>query len=351
MIQKKMLEARGSIPRFQDLVENMGDWAWELDNDIVHTYVNSRVNDILGYKPEEVLGKTPFDFMTQNETQRCKILFESIFASEKPFTGLQNTMLHKDGHHVILESSGNPFFSNEGRLLGYRGIDRDITEQQQLRKDMKYYLERLTKAQEKERQRIARELHDDTAQILTRICNDCDLLLSSNGMNLDKLERKLTHIRDMTRLALEDIRRFCLELRPGLLDRFGLVSSLELLITKAMKCKTLKCHLESAIPMSQLPSEIELGLFRIAQEALNNCRRHSKATEAFVSISMIDKNIRLCIADNGIGFRVPNQLSTFLRSGKLGLIGISERVKLLNGTLRVNSVPGKGTTIQVEIPT
>ncbi|MHC4271638.1 MAG: PAS domain-containing protein, partial [Planctomycetota bacterium] len=118
---------RISEERFRSLVETTSDWIWEVDTNGVYTYVSPKIRDILGYEPEEVLGKTPFDLMPQDEASRISDIFSSIVASQEPFRELENINVHKDGHMVTLETSGNPFFDEMGKLLGYRGIDRDIT--------------------------------------------------------------------------------------------------------------------------------------------------------------------------------------------------------------------------------
>lgn len=349
-IKRKDEQLKSNQERFQSLVENMRYWAWELDNQNIYTYVNYGVKYVLGYEPEEILQKSVFDLTPKENLKRKRKALASVFASFEPFTGLTNVMKHKDGHRVILDSSGFPFFDKHGRLLGYRGVDRDFTEESNLREDMKSYLERLTKAQEQERQRIARDLHDDTAQLLTRVCNDCDLILSNKKILSTNMINQLSQIRDINRCVLSDIRRVCLELRPSLLDRFGLVPAIELLITEVNKEKLIKCRLKEYATLGRLSPDVELGLFRITQEALSNCRRHSNATEVIISIYLTDKSLRLAVVDNGIGFKLPSSLNKFTRLGKLGLIGMRERVNLLNGTWKIDSNLGNGTTVTIDIP-
>jgi PAS domain S-box-containing protein len=119
---------RASEERFRALVESTSDWVWEVDEDGVYTYVSPQVRRLLGWEPEEVLGKTPFDLMPVEEARRVRAVFESVTPARRAFAGLENTNLHKDGHPVVLETSGVPVFDAEDRFRGYRGIDRDITE-------------------------------------------------------------------------------------------------------------------------------------------------------------------------------------------------------------------------------
>ena len=120
-----------SEERFRALTENTSDWIWEVDQSFVFTYVSPKVKDLLGYEPNEVIGKTPFDLMLEHDARRISEIAQSVLASRKSFTALENINLHKDGRQVILETSGIPIFDKDGNFAGYRGIDRDITKRKQ----------------------------------------------------------------------------------------------------------------------------------------------------------------------------------------------------------------------------
>ncbi len=134
IIQQQEVEEALSVSkeRFQDLVESTSDWIWELNNGGNFTYASPRVKEILGYEPEELVGKmTRFDLMPPMEAEDIRKQYSSFAAAAEPFDAMTNVNLHKNGHKVVMESSGRPFFNAEGKLLGYRGIDRDITERKQ----------------------------------------------------------------------------------------------------------------------------------------------------------------------------------------------------------------------------
>lgn len=116
-----------SDQRFRSLVETTSDWVWEVDEDLVYTYASPRVGDILGYAPDEVLGRRPFDFMRGEEAERVRKTIFEAFMTRRPFASVENTNLHKLGHEVVLETSAVPFFDAAGQFRGYRGIDRDVT--------------------------------------------------------------------------------------------------------------------------------------------------------------------------------------------------------------------------------
>jgi PAS domain S-box-containing protein len=113
-------------------VETVSESIWEADANGVITFVSPRIYNILGYKPEEVLGKRPFEFMSPEESKRTSAIFKKLVAEKKPIRSLEGTYIHKNGHTVLQEANGFPYFDKEGALLGYRGSDRDITEQKQI---------------------------------------------------------------------------------------------------------------------------------------------------------------------------------------------------------------------------
>ncbi|MBI3391921.1 MAG: PAS domain S-box protein [Nitrospirae bacterium] len=117
-----------SEERFRNLVESTSDWVWEVNEDGFYTYASPKVRDLLGYEPEEVIGKTPFDLMPPEEASRVAEIFSRVAACREPFASLENVNRRRDGRLVVLETSGVPFFDADGRFRGYRGIDREITE-------------------------------------------------------------------------------------------------------------------------------------------------------------------------------------------------------------------------------
>ncbi|MED4054536.1 sensor domain-containing diguanylate cyclase [Niallia taxi] len=120
-------QTRTNEERFRLLVEHVSDWIWEVDENGIYTYASPQIKDILGYSPEEVIGKTPFHLMEPLEGKRIAPIFEYHVANKLPIKSLENINLHRDGFEVILETSGSPIINADGKCIGYRGIDRDIT--------------------------------------------------------------------------------------------------------------------------------------------------------------------------------------------------------------------------------
>ncbi len=139
---------RRSEERFRGLVETSSDWVWEIDAGNCYTYVSPKVRDILGHEPQEMLGRTPFEFMHQREGRRVSKIMRRFAADHLPFSLLENTATHKDGRAVVLESSAVPIMDSTGQLAGYRGINRDITERKKVEQELQRSLRRLEKTME-----------------------------------------------------------------------------------------------------------------------------------------------------------------------------------------------------------
>lgn len=141
---------RESEERYRALVETTYDWIWEVDADGRYTYVSPRVKDTLGYDPMELLGRTPFDLMPEAEAARVRGIFQETKSRREAISGLENINLHKDGQQVILESSALPMFGPRGELLGYRGVDRDITARRRAEDDRRRMDAKITQVQKLE---------------------------------------------------------------------------------------------------------------------------------------------------------------------------------------------------------
>jgi len=160
---------RESESRFRALVEATSDWIWEVDDRGRYTYASPKVKDLLGYEPGEVIGKTPFDLMPPEEADRVRSVFGSIAAAAKPFAGLENLNIHKNGRRILLETNGAPILEADGRLRGYRGIDRDITERKRAEDELR---------QSEERYRRLFELESDA---IVLVDNQTGRILEANA--------------------------------------------------------------------------------------------------------------------------------------------------------------------------
>jgi two-component system sensor histidine kinase DegS len=209
------------------------------------------------------------------------------------------------------------------------------------------YISKVLGAQEEERQRIARDLHDETIQTLLAIANSAETLVTADNNN-SEVKRNAAWIRDITLSTADKLRRISLDLRPSILDDLGLVPALRWLVDRMnTECDTHARIIVNGVERKLSP-QAEVNMFRIVQEALNNIKRHSKASEAVVTLGLNAEYLKITIEDNGQGFHPPKEIDSFASRGKLGLIGIKERINLFGGTFQVHSKLGKGTSLLIE---
>jgi signal transduction histidine kinase len=255
----------------------------------------------------------------------------------------------KNGEEAFVELRISSLFRGD-EVIGLQVIAQDVTEERQLRQNMEYYIKQVTGAQEEERLRISRELHDDTAQVLATLSRGIDLLVIGGEKLAGPVIERLEKLRGMADSALEGVRRFSQDLRPSILDDLGLLPALEWLVTDLERGNGVKTKVAISGDKHRLAPEKELTVFRIAQEVLSNIRRHSRAQAVEMALDFGDDALTLIISDNGQGFSMPERTSDLALSGKLGIIGMRERARLIGGTLIVQSEPGAGTTVTLRIP-
>ena len=207
----------------------------------------------------------------------------------------------------------------------------------------------MLRAQEEERKRIAQELHDETVQSLVLLCRQLDTVDDTAGALPSTVTDTLQQSRAIAEEAVERLRDFARTLRPPTLDDLGLVTSIRRLLDDLTERTKANGKLTVQGKERRLPPDTELGLFRIAQEAIRNVERHALATEVTMTLDFAVGEVRLEVHDNGVGFTPPAATANFATSGQLGLLGMQERAQLLGGRLKINSSPGKGTRISVSI--
>ncbi len=216
--------------------------------------------------------------------------------------------------------------------------------------ELKAYTAYVVRIQEEERQRISRELHDDAVQSLVLLCRRLDSALDT-GEPLPPLHNdRLLEIKNMAQEIIDGLRDFTKALRPPILDDLGMVTSIRRMVTDITEREVAKGQLKVTGEERRLPSETELGIFRIAQEALRNVEHHAEATRVRVTITFTDDEVRLDVVDNGIGFSLSTVSGNPVASGQLGLISMQERAGLLGGWLKIKSAPGEGTRVTVSVP-
>jgi len=345
-------QLRQSEESYRGLFENATEaiFVHDLEGKIIAA--NRACGKLTGYTPAEMAGMGIGCFLSGQGRDTVGEIVERLLAGEAVEGPFELRLTKRDGTEAIVEVMPSLIVRGE-QPVGVQAIARDVTEARRMQESLRFYVSQVLKAQEGERLRIARELHDDTAQALTGLSRRLDMLvdtLPSDGDQLpqDVVER-LEELRDQSDRILEGVRRFSRDLRPPVLDDLGLLPALKWLAI-ALEEHGIATNISVLGEQHRLPDGAELALFRIAQEALNNVWKHSGASAVELTVDFRGGGLTVTIADNGAGFDLPASTSDLAECGKLGIIGMQERTRLLGGTLSVHSEPGVGTSVVVAVP-
>jgi signal transduction histidine kinase len=203
-------------------------------------------------------------------------------------------------------------------------------------------------AQEEERKRIARELHDDTSQSLAALLYAVEESLEMDEMM--QIHKRLEGMHGLVQHTLDGVHKMIFDLRPSMLDHLGLVPALRWFAETRLEPRGVRVSVDDLTEIHRLPPELETPLFRVAQEAVLNIARHAAARNVCIRISATETDVRLEVEDDGIGFDVGNLSLEPDSLRGMGLLGMQERLELLGGELEIQSVVGSGTTLSIRVP-
>jgi signal transduction histidine kinase len=354
-----------SEQRIRDYAETAFDWFWETDAEHRFTLVPSGLSD-WGINPLSRVGRRRWDFADDfgEEPEKWHGHFE-ILDAHKPFRDFRYRTTRGDGTRTWVTTSGKPIFDASGVFLGYRGVSSDITptvraeaelrraqaeqlalqahkieaEEERLR-----LLRRIIAAQEQERLRITRDLHDQTGQDLTGL--SLGLKSLETAIADDRGQVTLRWLQALTAQIGENLHRTAWELRPTALNDLGLLRALETYTADWSERFGIRVDYHAGNLARRFPDDVETTVYRVVQESLTNVLRHAAATTVSVVLEFHDGVLQVIIEDDGRGFDV----EAVANQGRLGLPGIAERLAVVGGTLSIDSSPGAGTTIYIRIP-
>jgi PAS domain S-box-containing protein len=329
-------------------VQSARDLICITDGENRFTFVNQSFVKAYGYSQEEILGRTP-DLIAspKNSPGLCEHVFRRTLGGSWKGELLNR---RKDGTEFPISLSTSEIKNSEGRTIGLIGVASDITERKRAEEEMRLLPLRIIEAQEAERLRVARELHDGVNQ-----------LIASAKMRLRKVEDGVVSLNPAAReilarcsrllvQALEENRRIAHNLRPSDLDEFGLAAATRNFCKELQSRTKLKVKYSIARIDQRLAPALELNLFRILQEAVNNIEKHARAGEVRLRIAVHGDSIILRIQDDGRGFDSKRGRAGRGKWRGIGLTNMRERAEFLGGTCTVESAPKQGTTITVRVP-
>ena len=321
-------------------------------------YLNPAGARLLGAEnASELLGHSVYDFMPLELHEMMRERRQQVLARGVSAPQLEFPLRRLDGSLVLVAAQAVPFvYAGQPAILN---LAHDITDRKRAeaertasvareKKAREEFTHQLIVSQEAERRRIAGELHDSLGQNLLLAKNRAQLALSSRVASPDTREQ-LEAIRDLAAQAIAEVRQIAHALRPYQLDHLGLTRAVEALIENAAQSTNLLFERKLDPVDDVFSEESAANLYRVAQECLTNAIKHAQARSVRIQLERDVRHVRLLVQDDGRGF-APEQHPSGGSSQGLGLKHIAERVRILNGSLQINSAPGTGTAIEVLIP-
>jgi PAS domain S-box-containing protein len=316
--------------------------------------VNDEYCRLTGYTSEELLQRKVGDIAHPDDWAIEQDRYRRMMAGEFPTFRLENRRIRKDGTALWVDVNRTVVRDADGRPQYVIGAILDITERKRAEEVLRRreLLESVVKSQEAERHRIARDLHDHLGQQLTGL----RLALMDVAQSLDNAPGVIEKVEKVQKISGQldrDVSLLAFGLHAKILSEQGLLAALGLFVSEWSRSYQIHADFHAVNPSARkrMPVEIETHLYRIAQEALNNILKYAKAASVSVLLEIRDDEIRLIVEDDGIGFDLDSMAKAARKPGRgLGLTSMKERADLLGGRLEIETTPGRGTTIFVNVP-
>jgi len=320
---------------------------------------------------QEVVGQYCYK-ISHGQSKPCRSPYHECPVELVWETGKPNQVTHIHAYDTggkkqkrYLDIIASPIIDNQGNTAAVIELMRDVTEAKKMELKIAKLHEKLQEKdeirgellrqifsiQEEERKRIARELHDETSQTLASLAANLEAVASMLPNNVERAKAELGKVQTLSIDILDEMHKLIYELRPSLLDDFGLAAAARCLAGNNLGEAAIEVNFKITGRERRMSSQLETTLFRVIQEAINNIIKHACAKNVIISLDFKKHAIRVHIQDDGRGFDVQEARSTKDRPRGLGLLGMKERVELINGKLTIRSHPGgNGTEINIEIP-
>nr|WP_290670240.1 PAS domain-containing sensor histidine kinase [Ardenticatena sp.] len=346
-------QLRESEARYRSLVELSPD-AVILHHNGTILYANQTTYRMLGIPQDgSLLGASIYTSLKPEYRRKVEERVRQVQEEGKIVPTMREVLQRPDGSEIHIEVAAAPVIYKGKRVVLV--VARDVTERVRVENELNEARARLAQAQEQERLRLAQELHDDVIQSLVVMRFSLKHIqqqvqaLEGSEQTLQSLHLVQEQIRQVT----DTLRHYVRELRPAGLHELGLKAALQGYLERVAESATeegIHIHIDIQPPPAHLREPVALALFRAAQEGVRNALKHAAPTNVWVSLRFDDRQAVLLVRDDGIGFRVPKQLSEFALQDHFGLVGVQERVAWVGGSLEVESVPGQGTRYAVYVP-
>lgn len=340
-----------SEEKFRKIVNSLPQFVSFTDKNLTYRFVNKTYQERFDLREEDIIGKKLPEVIGEESYKKARPYLDKVFNGEK--VQYREHFHYKNGMDLHMEGLLIPTYDDENQVTGYYAILSDITHLVKAREDLERSHKRIKNLSEyqqdlieKERNYIAREIHDDLGQYLTAIHMGLDWIKKQVGTQNMKVRSKALETIQLTNTVLQKVKKLSTELHPRIIDEMGLQAAIEWYVREFEQKSNIECQLNLPEDEIELDSKTSITLFRILQETLTNVYRHAKANRVNIKLEKDEKILQLTIEDNGRGIteKEKNQ------PGKMGIIGMEERVHILNGELNIEKIPGNGTRISINLP-
>jgi PAS domain S-box-containing protein len=349
--RKRAEEAwRQAEEKYRSIFENALDGIFQSTPDGQFISVNPALARMFGYESvnEFIADRTNIKRQHYVEPDRRET-FKKMMAERGVVQNFELQAYRKDGTIIWTSENGRAVCDASGNVIHYEGIVEDITHRKEVEAERVRLLRRLVTAQEHERSRISRELHDQMGQSLAALMLGLKSLQDSGQFESE--HPRLEQLQNVTNQLANEVHTLARELRPTALDDLGLHTALSNYVKEwSDRCEVPADFHSNGLLAARLSGEIETTVYRLVQEALTNIMKHAKAQNVGIIVEQRAKHVLVIIEDDGLGFDAEGLLNTPLRKRRLGLLGMQERIELVGGNLNIESTPGLGTTVLAHIP-
>ena len=345
---------RRSEAKYRELVQNANSMIVRFDTLGRVTFFNEYAQEFFGYAEEEILGRKLTDTILPEFDTDGQSLYDrlsSFFTNPEDYKNIALENVLRNGERVVVAWTNRPIRGAEGKIVEFLSVGVDMTERRRARQMIQTLTHELIKAQENERHKIARDLHDHIAQDLSSLKIRLQTLFKAHPDVEGSAPDQTHQLIQILQRTISEVRNLAYDLRPPGLDQFGLVRTLFTYCEDFAQTNNLKIDFIAAgLDGLSLENDIQINLYRLIQEALYNINKHADCKGVTIRLVASSPNLMLRIIDDGAGFDVQRWRSKSHKEKRMGLQSMVERVGLLNGTIDIRSEPRKGTAIFITIP-
>lgn len=337
----------GAEHAYRVLIESMNEGALTLTADKVILYANRSFARMVKYPLEQLAGSSFRRFLSAADRARLR---EVLQRAGTHGTSMQMMLETGDGSQIPAQISIRRLAKKDIVHAPFALVVTDMSEARRIESQLRALAQRIVQVQENERGRVALELHEHITQLLVAVLFRSQALVNSLTTREGPARKEAVKLRELIAATVAEVERISHDLRPSILDQLGLEAVLRATSNEFSRRTGVTVRLASRALAARLPADIELALYRIFQETLNNVEQHARAHRVTVTLAVQSDWVQLAIKDDGIGFDAEHHEARIMGRGILGLIGMRERANAVGGNLTVRSGQQAGTEIEVRVP-